>query len=80
MIALLIPLFIFVYRHTFRKGLGLTFLIVTICASVIPIVYMTLKYDVNGYPGFNSNAYDNLIFRIYFRIPPFLIGIALAIF
>ena len=80
MIAILIPIFIFIYRHTFRKGLALTFILITICCSVIPIIYMTFTQNVNGYPGFSSNAYDNMIFRVYFRIPPFLIGIALAIF
>ena len=80
MIAILIPFFVFVYRHAYRKILLTTFLLVGVCGSLIPVVYMTIYYDVNSYPGFQSNGTDFLFFRLYFRIPPFMMGIAFAIF
>lgn len=80
MIVIIIPIFIFVYKHAFRRVLYAAFLIIGIGASIIPVIYMTLKYDVDAYPGYQDYGLDYMLFRMYFRIPPFLIGIALAIF
>ena len=40
---------------------------------------MTMQYEINAYPGFTSNGFDYLFMKIYYRMPPFLLGIGLAI-
>lgn len=46
--------------------------------SIIPTIYFTYKYDISAFPGFLNSGYDYLYTRIWFRINPFLFGIALA--
>lgn len=81
MIAILIPFIGFVYKNYYRKVLITVFSIFGICGSIIPVLYMTNKDPpVDAYPGLYNNAYDDMMTKIYYRIPPFLIGIALSIF
>jgi hypothetical protein len=81
MIAILIPLIGFVYKNYYRTTLMIVFLVFGLGASMVPVIYMTNKEDpVVAYPGFYSNAYSDMFTKVYFRIPPFLIGIALSIF
>jgi len=77
--VVLIPLFVIVYTNTFRKVLIGSFVVVGIVGSFIPTFYVTMKYDINAYPGYLSNGYDLLFMKTYYRIPPFIMGIALAI-
>lgn len=81
MIAILIPLLGFVYKNYYRRILVITFCIFGIFGSMVPVLYMACKNPpVDAYPGFFNNAYDDMMSKIYYRIPPFLIGIALSIF
>ena len=75
----LIPLFVLIYKNAYRNVLIGAFIVVGIVGSLIPTFAMTLKYNINGYPGYLSNGYDLLFMKTYYRIPPFLMGIALAI-
>jgi hypothetical protein len=80
LIIVLIPLFGFVYKNYYRRALACWFFLIGVGASLIPLVYVSLAFNTDSYPGFMSNAYDNMMTKIYYRIPPFLIGIACAIF
>lgn len=80
LIIILIPLLGFVYKNYYRRALAIVFLVIGVAGSLIPVFYMTIKYDIDGYPGFLSPSYSDLLTKIYFRIPPFLIGMGLAIF
>lgn len=80
MIIVLIPLFGYVYNKYHRKVLTTLFIIIGLGASMIPVMYVSLAHNVVSFPGFMSNAYSEMYTKIYFRIPPFLIGIALGIF
>lgn len=77
--VVLIPLFVIIYRNAYRRFLIGSFVVVGIFGSLIPNIIMTLKYDINAYPGYLSNGFDYLFMKIYYRIPPFIMGIALAI-
>eukprot|EP00347_Sterkiella_histriomuscorum_P003458 403364220 len=79
MIAVFIPLFVFIYQKAYRKVLISSFVIIAVCGSLIPNFWMTMKYEINSYPGFLSNGYDYMFMKAYYRMPPFIIGIALAI-
>lgn len=79
MVAVFIPLFIYIYRKAYRKVLIASFLIITIAGSLIPTFVMTFEYGINSFPGFMSNGYDYMFMKTYYRIPPFIIGIAIAI-
>ena len=46
--------------------------------SMAAVIIITIKYNVDGYPGFMSNAYTEMYTKLYYRLPPMLIGIALA--
>jgi hypothetical protein len=49
----------------------------------VPVLYITLRTDspvVDAYAGFLNGSYNDMLTKIYYRLPPFLIGIALAIF
>jgi hypothetical protein len=80
MVIILIPLLGFVYKNYYRTVLGVVFLIIGVCGSLIPVIYMTFHNNIDGYPGFLSNSYSDMYSKIYFRIPPFLIGMGLSIF
>jgi hypothetical protein len=43
-------------------------------------VIITIKYNVDGYPGFMSKAYSDMYNKLYYRVPPLLIGISVSIF
>ena len=58
----------------------IVFLIIGLGGSLVPVIFMTFDKNIDGYPGFLSYSYSDMLTKIYFRIPPFLIGIALAIF
>jgi len=78
----LIPLFGFVYKNYFRITLISSFLIIGIVGSIVPVLYFTTKNKepVDAYPGFLSSSFNDMLSKIYYRLPPFLIGIAVAIF
>lgn len=80
MIIVLIPLFGYIYNKYHRQVLTVMFFLIGVGASLIPVVQMTLKYNVDGFPGFLSNSYSDMYTKVYFRIPSFLMGIALGIF
>ena len=80
MVIILIPLIGYVYKNYYRRALAILFTVIGVGASLIPVLYMTLYKGTDSYPGYMSNSFDNMMTKIYFRIPPFLIGIALAIF
>jgi hypothetical protein len=80
LILILIPILGYIYKKYFRKVLWGLFLSIGIGASLVPVVYMTYTYNIDGFPGFLSNSYNNMMTKIYYRIPPFLIGISLSIF
>ena len=80
LIIILIPLLGFVYKNYFRRALMFVFGFIGIVGSLIPVLVMTIDKKVDGYPGYLSNSFNDMLTKIYFRIPPFLIGIALAIF
>lgn len=46
---------------------------------MIPVLYTTLKYNINAFPGFLSEGYQYLFIRLWFRINPFLFGMAFAL-
>jgi hypothetical protein len=77
--VILIPLFVIVYQNAYRKVLIGTFFVVGVLCSFVPTVIITIKYDINAYPGYLSNGYDTMFMKAYYRIPPFIMGIALAI-
>ena len=79
MMVILIPLFVLVYKNAYRNVLIGALFVVGICGSLIPTFVLTLQNNINGYPGYLSNGYDLLFMKIYYRIPPFLMGIALGI-
>ncbi len=78
----LIPLFGFIYKNYFRMTLISAFLFIGIAGSVGPILYITISAEpqIDAYAGFLNESYQKILTKIYYRIPPFLIGIALAIF
>jgi len=80
MIIILIPLIGYIYKNYFRRALAVAFTTIGIFGSLVPVLYMTLVKGTDSSTGWMSNAYDNLTSKIWFRIPPFLIGMALAIF
>lgn len=80
MIIVLIPLFGYVYNKYHRDVLTTLFFIIGIGASMVPVIYVSLAHNVVSFPGFMSNAYSEMYTKVYFRIPPFLMGIALGIF
>lgn len=80
LVIVLIPLLGYIYKNYFRRALASVFAIIGLGGSLVPVIYMTVAHDVDGYPGFLSNSYSQMYTKLYFRIPPFLIGVALAIF
>lgn len=48
--------------------------------SLVAVVTITIEFNVDGYPGFMSKAFSDMYTKIYYRLPPFLIGVALSIF
>jgi hypothetical protein len=80
MVIVLIPLLGYIYNKYHRRVITSFFFLIGIGASLIPVIYVSLKYKVESFPGFGSNAYSDMYTKLYFRIPPFLMGIALGIF
>lgn len=80
MIIILIPLIGYIYKNYFRRALASAFTIIGLFGSLVPVLYMTLVKGTDSWTGYQSNAFDNLTSKIWFRIPPFLIGMGLAIF
>ena len=80
MVIILIPLFGFVYKNYGRRILYALFIIVGVFGSLVPVFYLTIKWEVDAFPGFLSNSFSDMLSKLYFRIPPFLIGIGLAVF
>ena len=80
--VVLIPLFGFIYKNYFRMTLLSTFLFIGVAGSVAPILFITISADpqIDAYAGFLNESYEKILTKIYYRLPPFLIGIALAIF
>lgn len=52
---------------------------IAICLSVIPIIVLGVENNVNSYPNLDTNMGDVILSRIYYRLPAFLLGIALAV-
>jgi hypothetical protein len=79
MIVILIPVLAFFYHNynAKRKVLYTVFTLIGLM-SLIAVVSVTIKYNVDGYPGFMSKAYSDMYSKLYYRVPPMLIGIALA--
>jgi hypothetical protein len=77
----LVPLISYFYSNfnSRRKILYLIFSILGLM-SLAAVVTITIKFNVDGYPGFMSKAYSDMYTKIYYRLPPFLIGVALAVF
>lgn len=75
----LVPLFVFVYKNAYRKVLISTFIFVAVFGSFIPTFYISYKYEINSFPGYMSNGFSSLFMKTYYRMPPFMLGIALAI-
>jgi hypothetical protein len=76
LIVILIPLFGLIYKRCFQRTLWITFIVIGLGGSMFPVIYMTIKYGIEGYPGFLSNSYAYMYLKLYYAIPPFLIGIA----
>ncbi|CDW80987.1 UNKNOWN [Stylonychia lemnae] len=79
LLIVLIPMFVVIYKHAFRKVLIGSFIFVAIFGSLIPTIVMTYKYEINSYPGYLSQGYNYMFMKVYYRIPPFLFGILIGI-
>jgi hypothetical protein len=79
LIVLLIPVLAYFY-HNFNSKRKILYTIFTVIGlmSMAAVVTVTIKYKVDGYPGFISEAYSDMYTKLYYRLPPMLIGIALA--
>ena len=81
LVVILIPLFGYIYKNYFRMTLTSAFFLIGFGASIIPVLYFTTRQDfVDAYAGFLNGSYNDMLTKIYYRLPPFLIGIAVAIF
>jgi hypothetical protein len=81
MIVVLIPLISYFYNNfnNKRKVLYLVFSLIGLI-SMAAVLTITIKLNVVAYPGFLNLAFSNMYTKVYFRIPPFLIGAALSVF
>ena len=82
LVVVLIPLFGYIYKNYYRHTLIFTFLLFGIVGSIAPVVYFTAIQDpaVDAYAGFLNASFNDMLTKIYYRLPPFLIGISIAIF
>jgi hypothetical protein len=81
LVVILIPLFGYIYKNYYRLTLISAFCFIGICGSIIPVLNFTTKSPpVDAYAGFLNGSYNDMLTKIYYRLPPFLIGIAVAIF
>eukprot|EP00347_Sterkiella_histriomuscorum_P007239 403349727 len=76
---ILIPIFLSLYKNTFRKVFIVSFLVITVVFSLIPTVVVAIDENVNPYPNLDSLMGEAIISRIYYRIPAFICGVVLAI-
>ena len=55
--------------------------IVTVCIGVgfIPTLYMSIKHNINSFPSFFEQGFNDMFNRIYYRIPPFILGVVYAV-
>jgi peptidoglycan/LPS O-acetylase OafA/YrhL len=81
LIILLVPILAYLYQNynSKRKVLYMIFSVLGLM-SLAAVVTITIEFNVDGYPGFMSQAFSDMYTKIYYRLPPFLIGVALAIF
>ena len=56
LLAILVPLFLFIYKVALRKVLIAFFVVVGLLAGIFPMVYYTLKNGDNAYPMFIYNG------------------------
>ena len=79
MIILLIPVLAYFY-HNYNSKRKILYTIFTVIGlmSMAAVVTVTIKYKVDAYPGFMSNSYTDMYTKLYYRLPPMLMGIALA--
>jgi len=82
MVIILIPLFGYIYKNYFRMTLTSAFILIGVIGSIAPVLYFTAVKDppVDAYAGFLNGSFNDMLTKIYYRLPPFLIGIAVAIF
>ncbi|CDW85512.1 UNKNOWN [Stylonychia lemnae] len=79
MVLTLIPLYLYLYKNTYRKVFIISFLIIAFGASFIPTFYYTFTKKVNSFPNIDTKMAQEILSRLFYRIPLFLCGIALAI-
>jgi hypothetical protein len=79
LVLFLIPTFTFIYKNTYRKVLIISIVLVCVGVGFIPTLYMSLKNNINAYPSYFEHGFNDLFPRIYFRVPPFILGVVYAI-
>lgn len=62
-------------RKVFLAILGLTW----VCGGIVPLIWLTLHYDLPAFPLLSSKSYNLLYTRFYFKIVAFVSGITFAI-
>ncbi len=82
LVVILIPLFGYIYKNYFRMTLTSAFILIGVGGSIAPVLYFTAVKNppVDAYAGFLNGSFSDMLTKIYYRLPPFLIGIAVAIF
>lgn len=78
-IIVFIPLFVYAYKYLNRYKLYAIFLVITLGLSTFPVLVISLVNGLNLYPEVFSNSWEYIYKRTWFRLPAFVIGIALAI-
>lgn len=74
-----VPLYIFLYKNTFRKVFVASFVVIAVFLSIIPTIVLSIQENVNSYPNMDTMMSETVLSRIYYRLPAFLCGLSLAI-
>ena len=75
LIAFLTPFFLLLRPHPLLLTPFLI-LLTSVCIGIT--VYMVLQGNVSGFPGHQTEGYELLMFRLYYRVTPFVMGAVVA--
>lgn len=79
MVAIVIPIFLYLYKYLPRKIFISVMLLILIGAGIGPTVAFTVSDGIQAFPMVNQAGFNMLYTRFYYRIVASIFGIAFAI-